>query len=280
MSDRLPLPLDRPAIHIDVEPGGEIILRGSVYSRHDGSRIDAATTAWPEGAPGGGSVDQGGLIDFESGGFHLTSRDPVTHEVHAIATGSDAPACTLVAVQSPCLPLRLPVQARSRLMETREWISSLSGGVQFEVVQPPAAVVVSRAAPALIGPIATVCVIAAVVGAWLLVRKRARSPRGQLIALARKVQDRARQADPVLSASLRPALNAALQAVRGRRIDPGSVEGKRVSQVLQRVDQMLESDQNKSRESQERKAADELVREVEIALESAQEASRIGAARR
>ena len=70
------LALDRIVQPVNVEPGGEIILRGSFTSAHDGTTIDAATTQWPAGAPGGASVDAGGLIDFEAGGFHMTSRDP------------------------------------------------------------------------------------------------------------------------------------------------------------------------------------------------------------
>lgn len=64
-----------PAVHVDVRPGGEIVVKGSFYSAHDGSTIDAAATIWPENAPGGASADSGGLIDFAAGGFRVSSRD-------------------------------------------------------------------------------------------------------------------------------------------------------------------------------------------------------------
>ena len=98
----LPLRPDAPTLTLDVSPGGEIILRGSYTSTHDGSTVDAATTTWPAGAPGGASVDAGGLVDLTAGGFHLTSRDPVTHEVHAIATGEPGPACAATGAATPC----------------------------------------------------------------------------------------------------------------------------------------------------------------------------------
>ena len=50
---RFSLDLARPAVHVDVSPGGEIVLRGSYQSTHDGSVIDAATTTWPKETPGG-----------------------------------------------------------------------------------------------------------------------------------------------------------------------------------------------------------------------------------
>src|SRR5215212_3954022 len=102
-----PIRLDVPASHIDVQPGGEIVVSGSFKSAFDGSEIDAATTSWPAGAPGGESVDAGGLIEFAGSGFHVTARDPVTHVVRAVATGKEAPACASAGVAAPCLPLRV-----------------------------------------------------------------------------------------------------------------------------------------------------------------------------
>src|SRR6185437_8760031 len=104
-SPTTPLPLDLPAIHVDVEPGGEIVLKGAFHSKHDGSIVDAATTTWPPEAPGGASVDTGGLVDFEAGGFHVTSRDPVKHEVHAVVKSEGGEACAALGVTAPCLPL-------------------------------------------------------------------------------------------------------------------------------------------------------------------------------
>ncbi|HVY49314.1 MAG TPA: hypothetical protein VHB21_25660, partial [Minicystis sp.] len=132
------LPLDRAAVHVDVAPGGEIVLRGALESTHDGSIVDAATTTWPNGAPGGAAVDAGGLVDLEAGGFHMTSRDAGKHEVHAIATGDPAPACAAARVAAPCLPLRLAPAAHARLLTVDAWAHSLKGGVSLEVIAPPA----------------------------------------------------------------------------------------------------------------------------------------------
>ena len=57
MPERIPIGLDAPALHVDVRPGGEIVISGSYKSTFDGSEIDAATTTWPAGAPGGQSVE-------------------------------------------------------------------------------------------------------------------------------------------------------------------------------------------------------------------------------
>src|ERR1700689_886316 len=100
-----PLPLDGPPLHVEVEPGAEIVLRGSFHSTYDGTTIDAATTTWPQEAPGGASVVPSGLVDLEAGGFHMTSRDAVTHEVHAVATGKGAEVCAALHTRAPCLPL-------------------------------------------------------------------------------------------------------------------------------------------------------------------------------
>src|SRR5687768_2675690 len=85
---------------VDVEAGREVKLKG-FYRSGDGAVIDAATTTWPEGSAGGARVDAGGLVDFAGGGFHVTARDPVTHEVTAVATGGEAPACDLAGVSAP-----------------------------------------------------------------------------------------------------------------------------------------------------------------------------------
>ena len=69
------LSLEESATPLPVAPGATIVVRGSLYSRYDGSVIDAATTTWPAGAPGGASVDAGGLIDFGAGGFEIVARD-------------------------------------------------------------------------------------------------------------------------------------------------------------------------------------------------------------
>ena len=268
------IPLDRPAIHVDVAPGGEVILRGSFVSTRDGSTIDAATTSWPEDAPGGASIDAGGLLDLEGGGFHMTSRDAKTHEVHAIATGEAAPACDAAGVAAPCLPLRVMPQARTRLLTVSEWTESLKGAIQLEVpvtVLPPVA---PSAVPYLAGAGA---ILLAALG-FVLVRrsraKRAASPMGKLLALADRVRNKLGTADPIVAAPLAPALERALQSLRDRKVDATSNEGRRVTEVLYRVEERIDDSKKRARAQQEQEAADALVQEMEDALAAAEEVQR------
>jgi hypothetical protein len=272
---RFPLDLSRPAAHVEVSPGGEIVLRGSYQSTHDGSVIDAATTTWPREAPGGGSVDPGGLIDFERGGLHMTSRDPVTHEVHAVATGEAGSVCAAAGVASPCLPLRLSPLGNSRLLTADAWRSSLKGGIAVEVPVPPIyapAAAEARGHLGLIGgTLAALGLALAGAVLWKQHKLRQASPRAQLLALARRVQLKATRADPVVAAPLAPALEAAFRRLESGRIDPTSAEGKRVSQMLRHVDQRLDATEQRLQSQEQQRAADELVREVEIALEAGEE---------
>ena len=269
-------------MHVDVEPGGTIVLKGSYHSTFDGSVVDAATTTWPSGAPGGSSVDTGGLIDLDQGGFHLVSRDPVKHEVVAVATDGPAPACQAAGLQAPCLPLRTAVQAHRRLITANEWASSLKGGIQVVVEQPPAYAPVTtfaqQAKPYLLAGVGVLLVAALGAVAWKTYRAWSRSARRQLVRLARSVRDKATRADPILAAPLAPALESALRAIDDKRVDPASAEGKRVVDVLRRVELRLDEKVANERAEDERRAADDLVQQVEVALEAAGEAARIGRA--
>jgi hypothetical protein len=276
MPETLRLPLDRPALPVDVPPGGEIVLRGAFVSTHDGATIDAATTTWPGDAPGGPSVDAGGLVDLEAGGFHLTSRDPVTHEVHAVATGDPAPACAALGATAPCLPLRLVPQARTRLLTVGDWSSSLKGGITVESPQTLVPPVPPSVWPYVAGLASALGLVGAALVALRVRRRHAESPRGRLLALVRRVEGRLRHADQGLAAPLRPAVDAALEALRERRVDPASPQGLRVADVLTRVEERLASSVREEREQKEQEAADELVREVEDALAAAEEVRALG----
>jgi hypothetical protein len=269
-----PISLNHAAIHVAVAPGGEIVLRGSYTSAHDGSIVDAATTTWPKDAPGGASVDTGGLFEIsEPYGLHLTSRDPVTHEVHAVATGEGDAACSAFGVAPPCLPLRVRLMATNRLMTAADFEGSLKGGITLEVTAPPAVYVPPSSAPYL--QAAGGVFAAAVIGLVALRyrRRQAESPTGRLLALGRRVRDKLARADAVVAAPLAPAIETALKALRARRIDAASAEGKRIADVLQRVEIRLEESGKRARADQEQQAADELVREFESALEAADEAT-------
>ncbi len=270
----VPLPLDGPPLHVEVEPGAEIVLRGSFHSAFDGTTLDAATQTWPKEAPGGASVDPTGLVDFEAGGFHVTSRDPVSHEVHAVNTGKGGEACAALQVAAPCLPLRLETLALGRRpvgIPRAELVRSLQGGISVEGLPPPPV-------PAVVVPylgIAAAIFVAGLVamGAGRGMRRRAASPAGKLAALLRRVEGKLGQSDAVLAAPLLPAIETARRSLKKRRIDPTSTEGKRVEAALLRVEARLDASAHASRSAAEQEAADELVREMESALEAADEAT-------
>ena len=268
-----PISLNGPPLHVEVTPGGEIILRGSFHSTHDGSTVDAATTQWPAEAPGGASVDSGGLVDFEAGGFHMTSRDPKTHEVHAIATGDVGQACAATGVASPCLPLRLRTQSLSRDMLANDWAQSLKGAIQVEVLAPPFIAPPPVAVPYLQAGAAALGLALVGIVAYRFQKRRAESPAAKLAALTKRVREKLAKADPVLAAPLAPALETALRVLRERRVDPSSREGKRVEAVLLRVDARLDESRKHLEAAEEQAAADELVREMEAALEAGDETS-------
>ncbi len=273
MSDPTPIHLERPAEHVDVEPGTEIVLRGVYHSTFDGSEIDAATTTWPDGAPGGSSVDAGGLIDLAGGGFHLKARDPKTHEVVAVATGRTAPACEAAHVASPCIALRSLQLARSRLMTADELARALDGRITTEIVAPPVPAPYAHIANKILTPAVGGGALAfVVVGLVFLLRARQkRSPLYPMRQAIRRVERKLETADSALSGALRPAVKRALVALEGQRIDPRSREGARISEVLTRVETRLDESLAHTRAAKEQEAADELVIEMESALEAADE---------
>lgn len=277
-----PLDLDAFATHVAVEPGKEIRLTGS-YRTKDGAVVDAATTSWPEGTPGGNGIDAGGLVDFKGGGFHVASRDPITHEVVAVATGGAAPACALAGVEAPCLPLRTVFLARSRFMTRDELRESMNGAISYELVAPPPPPPVPVYAPvrdAVTSPIAIVTAaivaIAAALALGLVVRRRrAESPEGRMRALASRVERKLRTSDAALSAALAPVMKRTLEVLSSRRVDPRGPEGRRVAEVLVRVEQRIDETAREARAAEEQQAADELVAEMETALEAARETAAI-----
>lgn len=274
------LRLDSPVTSVQTTPGGEIILRGAFHSVHDGSVIDAATTTWPKENPVGAGIDSGGIVDLQAGGFHITSRDATTHEVHAVATGQDAPACAALGVTSPCLPLRLRDPAWKRQLTQDEWVRSLKGGISVEVISPPMYAPAVTASKQYMPFFAIGAVILTLITGIAIVRnlqkKHANSPRGQLLALGKRVQEKAKRADPIFAAPLTSALAGALQQLTQGKVDPTSPEGKRVRVMLEKVEQRLEDEAAKAKSQREQEVADDLAREVEIAFQAAEEALQAG----
>ncbi len=275
------LRLDKFAEHVDLKPGAELKLTGSFVSKFDGSTVDAATTTWPEGTPGGKSVDAKGLIDFEAGGLRMTSRDPKTHEVVAIATGKEAPACAQRGVQAPCLVLNTASLAQSRLITMDEWRQSLDGQLSVELTAPPAPPLTAPVTDALSSPILLGTLglfgAAALLGlGWTVHRRQKLSPAGQLKDLAQRVSAKLTTADAALAATVAPVVKKTLAAMREKRVDPASREGVRVRELLVRVEARLDETERSAREAKEQEAADELVIEMESALEAANEAMGVG----
>ncbi|HEU4405232.1 MAG TPA: hypothetical protein VFS43_08075 [Polyangiaceae bacterium] len=278
MATRLDLPLDRPALPVQAAPGAKVVVRGALRSSHDGSTIDAIKTEPAPGAPA--PADPGGLVDFRAGGLRVVEVGP-GHEVSAVVTGEPGAACQALGVASPCLPLRLVELARARLLTAGEFAASLErldGGMSVEAPPPPVLPPVARSpgvAPAALGFVAAALAAAGVAAFRRRQLARARSPLGRLVALAERVRGKAKGAPPELSAPLEPALAAALRYLNEGRIDPASPQGARVAQTLARVEAQLDEGGRQAREAEERHAADELLLDIESALEAADEAARL-----
>ena len=281
----LPLALDRAAEPVNTPPGGEVVLQGALTSRHDGSVVDAGSTTWPEGSPGGAWVEPRGIIDWEAGGFRVTSSDPAHHEYHVVATDAPGVACQALGVASPCLPLRLHQQALSRLVTTQEWVASLregGGGITVTLLNPvtePAAFVPPTPLDAMTVVLATLAVSAGLLGllrvtAAVLGWRRARlnSPSWRFLTLLRRLETRVRHADASFSVCLSPVLRQARRYLKERRFDAASPEGEGLMSALERVESELAADTQRERSAAEEAAAAELVQDLETALEVAREA--------
>lgn len=263
-----------PIQKFDAKPGTEIIIHGSFSSSHDGTIIDAVTTTWPKEAPGGASVDPVGIVDLEGGGLHMTSRDITKHEVHAIVTDKPGEACAAAGMQSPCLVLNKQLAVK-RLSDWQQFGSTLNGTMTAEIpVAPPPPIVAPTTVPYL--QFAGAIVAAGLLGfvGWNWRKRRASSPEGQLIALSRKVMAQLEKADQVVAAPLKPTVDAAVKAIREKRVDAASNAGKRVADALRRVNEQLISSAQEERAAKEQQVADELLREMESALEAAEEMKR------
>lgn len=275
----IPLPLDRP-LPVNVRPGGELVVSGSCYLSHDGSVIDAASTTWPKEAPGGASVDAVGLVDAEASGLSITARDPVAHTAKYVYSGQPSEACAAAGIQGACVIPSTMKRALDRGLPRAEFLQKLKGANGCLLVEVPEPTVLATAAPAFpfLGVAAAIGAAVAVgLVALRLRKKRRESPAGQLLLLAKRVQNKVRGADAVIAAPLGRAVETAMRSLQAGRVDPSSSEGKRVAAVLLRVETQIDAQAAEARAEEERQAADELVREVESALEAAEEASALGA---
>jgi hypothetical protein len=100
-----------------------------------------------------------------------------------------------------------------------------------------------------------------------------------LLALGRQVQGELVRADPIIAAPLAPAVASAMKRLREARLVAATPEARRVEAVLERVGVRLTDDRARLEQSEREAEADALVREVESALEAAEEVG-LGADRR
>ncbi|MBW2458315.1 MAG: hypothetical protein JRI68_27680 [Deltaproteobacteria bacterium] len=274
-----------PGLHVAVAPGEIVTIEGAFHCRHDGTKIDGATTAWPADAPGGPRVVPGGLIDFAAGGFEVTARDADSHQVEAVATGGPAPACHALGLEAPCLPLRTVQLAHERLLTVREYVGSLRGEMTVAVPEAPAAVAVETQPVGEEGPLAwlpQLALVGAVLWAaatvlvilWAAHRRWAGSARRRIARLMRQLDRTAVTADPVLSQVLAPALAGMARALRDRRLDPTSAEGQRLEQRLEQLHSDLVSSMVERKRLDEGQVADDLALQLQQAVDAAAEASR------
>ena len=148
----------------------------------------------------------------------MTSRDPVSHEVHAVATGKGGEVCAALHAQAPCLPLRLDRLAFERRpvgIRTAELVQTLQGGISVEGLPPPP--VPPVAVPYLGIALSVLAAGILALGAARAMRRRAASPDGKLAALLGRVEGKLGQADAVLAAPLRPAMETARKSLKKRR---------------------------------------------------------------
>jgi len=277
MPDTVKIPLEQAVVPVALKAGEEIVIRGVLYSTEDGSRIDARTTSWPGKAPGGASVDIGGYIDFAGGGLRVESYDPATHEVHARATTQAGEVCSAAGKGLYCLPARTLVQAQSRGLTVAQWKGSMQGELSMEVPSPPplAPVTSTLSSPVFLGGALAVVAVGALVAARVARKRWSQTPTAQLEALAKRVREKAKASDVALGAPLLPALDRALEALKKRKVEASSPEGKRLEAMLLRVDDKLSRTERTLRAEDEKAVADELLHDVEDALDAGDEALEI-----
>ena len=194
-------PLDLFTVQpIALDPNGEITLKGTIHSHHDGAVLDAMTSTTRSAS--------GGLLDVEAGGLRVVWRDPEQHQYRVAATGAAGAACQLAEVASPCLVPRTLELAQARLLTVDDFARSLAGEVTVECPGP--AGMGSRLAMLARAPweyqlVATAPLIA--LGGWFWLRRcrrRVRTPAEQIAQTAAKLMRRLRQGDPVHQRLLAP----------------------------------------------------------------------------
>jgi hypothetical protein len=107
--------------------------------------------------------------------------------------------------------------------------------------------------------------------AWVVRRRQQRSAEGQLKLLTRRVRDKLATADAALVATLSPALDRIVSSVREKKLDARSAEAERVRVVLLRIESSIDQSREQKERAAQQSVADELVLEMEAAVEAAEE---------
>jgi hypothetical protein len=284
MSPSFQLRLDHPVQALDAPAGSTLTLRGYFHSTLDGSTVDAALTSWPDSAPGGASVDSGGLVDFEAGGLHLLSRDPQSHQVQAMGTAIPGAACAAAGISSPCLVLRTTPQAISRLTTTADYASSLKGSIWVEVaaapIHEPVLALADKIAPYFRATGLALALMFAAAVVLVLVQNRQKSSDYRIRSLISRARQTLRSTDPVLALPLMTVVDQADKALKSHRIEASSEQGRRVEQLLKDLLKQVEDAKMADRADREREEAEDLAQRFQIALEAAQEARSMSGAMR
>ncbi len=199
-SPRTTLSLREPCVAVAVAPGGEVVVRGSARSSHDGTVFDALTARpGATGVEGDGAPVPGGLYDIDQGGWRVVARDLRAHAYRLAATGEPGAACVAANVASPCLSLRLLPLAQTRLLAVSEFAATMSGELTLEVIDVADVPVRVPSFVSRYGAAAGVAALLAA-GAWLAARRlrqRASTPEAMLQRTAARVRSRLAHADPV-----------------------------------------------------------------------------------
>ncbi|MFO0554928.1 MAG: hypothetical protein U0271_41510 [Polyangiaceae bacterium] len=278
---------------IQVLPAGvanrEFVFEGSLHNA-DGSEIDATTTTWPAGVPGGAGVDPGGLIDFEAGGLHLISRDPANHRAVATWTGKPGPACADARIASPCIVLRTAVVARSRLLTRAELLERSNGAITLRVSGEAQPALDREVTPAGSGStawvVAVFAVLLAVIAVGLTVRGRVRAGARldanpeeveatealALPELTARVSRALKGADDALVATLTPALKRIERATKSGALDQSSPAGQRVKEALLALERSVQERKERATSEQQQRLADDLLGEMQASIDAAAEA--------
>ncbi len=131
------MPVDAEALmasHAGLPEGAELSVRGSIASRFDGTRFDAATRTdtLPDGST---STRAPGFYDLAAGGFEVASHDAKTHDVtlRAKNVARARATCAAAGMIAPCLLPRVRDLARERLLTESEFEGTLTGAIHPEL---------------------------------------------------------------------------------------------------------------------------------------------------